>query len=86
MTAIIRTPSAAPEPTRRDILALGTAAVGAAGVAAVAWPFIHQMNPDSATIAARRADRVRPRPDRRGPDRAHLLARQADLRAPPHAR
>ncbi|KAA5597199.1 ubiquinol-cytochrome c reductase iron-sulfur subunit [Blastochloris sulfoviridis] len=38
--------------TRRDILQLGTAAVAAAGVAAVAWPFIDQMNPDAATIAS----------------------------------
>jgi ubiquinol-cytochrome c reductase iron-sulfur subunit len=52
MTTAVQTPSAAPEPSRRDILQLGTAAVGAAGVAAVAWPFIHQMNPDSATIAS----------------------------------
>ncbi|NJL07947.1 MAG: ubiquinol-cytochrome c reductase iron-sulfur subunit [Methylacidiphilales bacterium] len=40
------------ESTRRDFLYVATAAMGAVGVAAVAWPFIHQMNPDAATIAA----------------------------------
>ncbi|MDJ1159319.1 ubiquinol-cytochrome c reductase iron-sulfur subunit [Chelatococcus sp. SYSU_G07232] len=40
------------EPTRRDFLFIATGAVGAVGVAAVAWPFINQMNPDAQTIAA----------------------------------
>jgi ubiquinol-cytochrome c reductase iron-sulfur subunit len=40
------------EPTRRDFLYIATGAVGAVGAAAVAVPFIHQMNPDAATIAA----------------------------------
>jgi ubiquinol-cytochrome c reductase iron-sulfur subunit len=39
------------EPTRRDILYIATGAAGAVGVAAVAWPFIHQMNPDASTLA-----------------------------------
>jgi len=39
-------------PTRRDFLFLATGSVAAVGVAAVAWPFIDQMNPDAATIAA----------------------------------
>jgi len=30
---------------------MGTAAVGAAGLAAVAWPFIHSMNPAADTLA-----------------------------------
>jgi len=44
--------TATAEPTRRDFLFIATGAVGAVGVAAVAWPFIAQMNPDAATIAA----------------------------------
>ena len=38
-------------PNRRDFLFLATGAVGAVGVAAVAWPFVDQMNPDSSTLA-----------------------------------
>jgi ubiquinol-cytochrome c reductase iron-sulfur subunit len=36
---------------RRDFLFLATGAVGAVGVAAVAWPLIDQMNPDASTLA-----------------------------------
>jgi len=39
-------------PTRRDFLFLATGSVAAVGVAATLWPFIDQMNPDAATIAA----------------------------------
>jgi ubiquinol-cytochrome c reductase iron-sulfur subunit len=39
------------EPTRRDFLILATGAVGAIGIASVAWPFIHQMNPAADTLA-----------------------------------
>jgi ubiquinol-cytochrome c reductase iron-sulfur subunit len=39
------------EPTRRDFLYVATASVGAVGVAALAWPFIDQMNPDASTRA-----------------------------------
>ncbi|MEL0114505.1 MAG: ubiquinol-cytochrome c reductase iron-sulfur subunit N-terminal domain-containing protein, partial [Rickettsiales bacterium] len=35
--------------TRRDFLQLATGALGAVGVAAVAWPFIQQMNPAADT-------------------------------------
>ena len=42
----------AAEPTRRDFLYIATGAVGAVGAAAAVWPLIHQMNPDTATIAA----------------------------------
>ncbi|QEN89990.1 ubiquinol-cytochrome c reductase iron-sulfur subunit [Labrys sp. KNU-23] len=42
----------AAEPTRRDFIYIATGAVGAVGVAGAAWPFISQMNPDKATIAA----------------------------------
>ncbi len=34
------------------MLFIATAAVGAVGVGSVAWPLIHQMNPDASTIAA----------------------------------
>jgi ubiquinol-cytochrome c reductase iron-sulfur subunit len=39
------------EPNRRDFIFLATGAVGAVGVAALAWPFIDQMNPDASTLA-----------------------------------
>ena len=42
----------APEATRRDFIYLATGAVSAVGVAGAVWPFISQMNPDKATIAA----------------------------------
>ena len=38
--------------TKRDFLFLATGSLAAVGVAATAWPFIDQMNPDAATIAA----------------------------------
>jgi ubiquinol-cytochrome c reductase iron-sulfur subunit len=41
-----------PEPTRRDFLYIATATVGAVGAVAAAVPFIDQMNPDAATLAA----------------------------------
>ena len=37
--------------TRRDFLYIATGAVGAVGAAAVAWPFIDQMNPDASALA-----------------------------------
>lgn len=40
------------EPTRRDFLFIATGAVGAIGVGALAWPFVSQMAPDAATVAA----------------------------------
>lgn len=40
------------EPTRRDFLYLTTGMAAAVGAVGVAWPFIHQMNPDAATLAA----------------------------------
>jgi ubiquinol-cytochrome c reductase iron-sulfur subunit len=43
---------AAHEPNRRDFLYLATGAMGAIGVAGVAWPFINQMSPDAGTRAA----------------------------------
>ena len=39
------------QPTRRDFLYIATGAFAAVGTAAVAWPFIHQMNPDASTLA-----------------------------------
>ncbi len=44
--------TAAVEHTRRDFLFIATGAVGAVGAAAALWPFISQMAPDAATIAA----------------------------------
>jgi ubiquinol-cytochrome c reductase iron-sulfur subunit len=40
------------EPTRRDFLYIATGAVGVVGLAAAVVPFVAQMNPDLATIAA----------------------------------
>ena len=37
--------------TRRDFLQLTTGAIGVIGVGAVAWPFVHQMNPAADTLA-----------------------------------
>ena len=37
--------------TRRDFLYVATGAMGAVGVAAIAWPFIDQMNPSTAALA-----------------------------------
>ncbi len=39
------------EPTRRDFLYIATGAVGVVGAAALAWPFIDQMNPDASALA-----------------------------------
>lgn len=39
------------EPTRRDVIHVATGAVGAVGVAMVAWPLIDQMNPDASALA-----------------------------------
>ncbi|KAH2814911.1 hypothetical protein KXV85_004646, partial [Aspergillus fumigatus] len=49
---IVTTASSADHPTRRDFLYVATGAVAAVGAAAAVWPFISQMNPDAATIAA----------------------------------
>ena len=46
------TASSADHPTRRDFLFVATGSVAAVGAAAAVWPFISQMNPDAATIAA----------------------------------
>ena len=39
------------EQSRRDFLFIATGALGAIGVAGVAWPLIDQMNPDASTLA-----------------------------------
>jgi ubiquinol-cytochrome c reductase iron-sulfur subunit len=46
----------AAEPTRRDFLYIATAAVGAVGAAATAWPFISQMRPDASVQALASAE------------------------------
>jgi ubiquinol-cytochrome c reductase iron-sulfur subunit len=48
----VTTASSADQPTRRDFLFVATGAVAAVGTVATIWPFISQMNPDAATIAA----------------------------------
>ena len=48
--------SDAEEPTRRDFLYIATGSVAAVGAAALAWPFIHQMNPDASTRALASVD------------------------------
>src|ERR1700743_64303 len=40
-----------PDPGKRDFLYVATAAVGAVGVAAVAWPIINELNPDASVLA-----------------------------------
>ena len=45
-------PASGGSPSRRDFLYLATGSVAAAGVAAMIWPLVDQMNPDAATIAA----------------------------------
>ena len=39
------------EPTRRDFLYITTAVFGATGAATLAWPLIHQLNPDASVSA-----------------------------------
>jgi ubiquinol-cytochrome c reductase iron-sulfur subunit len=41
----------AAQPTRRDFLYIATGSMAAVGTAALAWPFISQMNPDASTRA-----------------------------------
>jgi len=42
---------AAPDPSRRDFIHVAAVAAAAGGVAAIAWPFIDQMNPSADTLA-----------------------------------
>ena len=42
----------AAEPNRRDFIFIATGAVAAVGAASAIWPFISQMSPDAATVAA----------------------------------
>ena len=72
------------ETTRRDFLMLATGAAGVVGVGAArraAGQPARARRPDR---GRRRADRCRSRPDRRRAGDQAVLARQADLRAPPH--
>ena len=45
-----------PDSGKRDFIYVATAAVGAVGVAAVAWPIINQMNPDASVLALASAE------------------------------
>src|ERR1700741_2057916 len=49
---IVTTASSADHPTRRDFLFVATGAAAVVGGVASLWPFISQMTPDAATIAA----------------------------------
>jgi ubiquinol-cytochrome c reductase iron-sulfur subunit len=42
---------APPDPSRRDFIHIAVIAATAGGVAAIAWPFVDQMNPASDTLA-----------------------------------
>jgi ubiquinol-cytochrome c reductase iron-sulfur subunit len=44
-------PKKVDQPTRRDFLYLSVSAMGAVGCGAVAWPFIHSMNPAADVLA-----------------------------------
>jgi len=55
-TAVTTNPGGAPvspgdDPSRRDFINIAAAVAAVGGVAAVAWPFIDQMNPSSDTLA-----------------------------------
>ena len=49
---IVDQPTSPTAPTRRSVLFATTAAIGAAGVIAAAWPLIDQLNPDAAIRAS----------------------------------
>jgi ubiquinol-cytochrome c reductase iron-sulfur subunit len=44
-------PAQGSDPSRRDFIYIATIAVAAGGAAAIAWPFIDQMNPSADTLA-----------------------------------
>ena len=56
MAASSNTANGHSEPTRRDFLMVATGALGAVGVAAVAWPFINNLNPAADTLALSTTD------------------------------
>ena len=88
MTDMTTGEAAEPEhahPARRDFLFLMTGSVAAVGVAAVAWPFIDQMNPDAADRRRSGADRHRRDPDPARPAHRDALVVAAGVRRPPHA-
>jgi ubiquinol-cytochrome c reductase iron-sulfur subunit len=47
----VATHSPGDDPSRRDFIHIAATAATVGGVAAVAWPLIHQMNPSSDTLA-----------------------------------
>ena len=72
-------------PARRDFLFLMTGSVAAVGVAALAWPFIDQMNPDEATIAAAGPVDIDISQLQPGQRIRHALVGAAGVRRPPYA-
>jgi ubiquinol-cytochrome c reductase iron-sulfur subunit len=52
----VATATIQPDVSRRDFLFIATGAVAAVGGALVAWPFIHQMNPDASVRALATVD------------------------------
>ena len=80
-------PGTAPDAdvTKRDFLKLVAGAGAAIGVGAIAWPLIDSMNP-SADVLALSSVEVDLTPIAEGMGITVIWQRQADLRAPPHAR
>ncbi len=72
-------------PARRDFLFLMTGSVAAVGVAALAWPFVDQMNPDAATIAAAGPVDIDISQLQPGQRVVVALVGAAGVRRPPHA-
>ncbi len=75
----------AADPTKRDFLKLLTGSAAVIGAGALAWPFIDSMNPARDVLALSSID-VELAPVVEGQAHHRGLARQADLRAPPHRR
>ena len=71
------------EPTRRDFLYIATGAVGAVGAALAVWPFVSQLKPDAATLAAGAPVDVDLKPVAEGQTIKLFWRGKLDLRPPP---
>ena len=71
------------DPSRRDFLYLGTAALGVVGVGAVVWPLVDQMNPDASTLAMASIE-VDLAPIAGRSDPGGEMARRPGVHPPPH--